>query len=391
MKRLHLILYAIALSLSLQMVSCIEPELNLSGETTPEILPAIEIDMNVMWDIDAEWSAEWYYGWDEKDDSIWGGIGYDEPKSYQVRRYFTGDDPRARHTEVDAFSIEGTSFRRLFSYGYYDMLFWNDIESKDGTQVLVINETLDSVTATTTGTHALAREVFNMVGSGENVSESEIVGLKNQPEILYSAYTEDVLISRDLSDYVYDPVENVYLKTIETELRPLVYIYLVQIVLFNNDGRIKGINGNTAMSSMASGVNLNTGHTNNIPSVVYFNTRLKRNIEVDGRDCDVMGGKFTTFGLCDMEPYTRSDSNYSGSRGDLKNYLLFDLVFTNNGVKTYSVDVTDQCQKQAHGGVITVFIDCGKLELPDDPEIGTGSLFIPTIEDYSNVNWEIEF
>ncbi len=391
MKRLHLIFFVVVSFFSLQMVSCIEPELNLSGETKPEKVPAIDIELSVMWDIDAEWSAEWYYGWDEKDDSIWGGIGYDEPKSYQVRRYFTGDDPRARHTDVDAFSIEGTSFRRLFSYGYYDMLFWNDIDSKDGTQVLVINETLDSVTATTTGTHALAREVFNMVGSGEKVSESEIVGLKNQPEILYSAYTEDVLISRDLSDYTYNPVEDVYIKTIETELRPLVYIYLVQIVLFNNDGRIKGINGNTAMSSMASGTNLNTGHTNNIPSVVYFNTRLKRNIEVDGKLCDVMGGKFTTFGLCDMEPYTRSGSTYTGSRGSLANYLLFDLVFTNNGVKTYSVDVTDQCQKQAHGGVITVFIDCGKLEMPDDPEIGTGSLFIPTIEDYSNVNWEIEF
>ena len=376
MKRLHFI-YIIASLVSLQMISCIEPDLHLPEQTEPSVLPAIETELSVVWDIDAEWTADWYYGWDEKDDSIWGGIGYDMPKSFQVRRYYTGDDPHAPHTDVDAFSIEGTSFRRLFSFGYYDMLFWSDVDSKDGTQVLVINEQMDSVTATTTGTHGLARSIYQLVGSKESVGESEIIGLMNQPEIFYSAYTEDVYISRDLNDYTYDPVEDVYIKKIETELKPLVYIYLIQIVLYNNDGRIKGINGNTAMSGMANGTNLNTGQPNNRPSVVYFNTRLKRNIEVEGRNSDVMGGKFTTFGLC--------------TSSQLVNYLLFDLVFTNDGVKTYSVDVTEQCQSQPHGGVITVFVDCGKLELPDDPEIGTGSLFIPTIEDYNIVNWEVEF
>ena len=59
------------------------------------------------------------------------------------------------------------------------------------------------------------------------------------------------------------------MKKIDTELKPLVYIYLVQIVLLNNDGRIKGINGNAAMSSMASLTNVNTGHTGNLPTVVY--------------------------------------------------------------------------------------------------------------------------
>ena len=376
MKRLHFI-YIIASLVSLQMSSCIAPDLHLPEQTEPSVLPAIETELSVVWDIDAEWTADWYYGWDEKDDSIWGGIGYDMPKSFQVRRYYTGDDPHAPHTDVDAFSIEGTSFRRLFSFGYYDILFWSDIDSKDGTQVLVINEQMDSVTATTTGTHGLARSIYQLVGSKESVGESEIIGLMNQPEIFYSAYTEDVYISRDLNDYTYDPVEDVYIKKIETELKPLVYIYLIQIVLYNNDGRIKGINGNTAMSGMANGTNLNTGQPNNRPSVVYFNTRLKRNIEVEGRNSDVMGGKFTTFGLC--------------TSSQLVNYLLFDLVFTNDGVKTYSVDVTEQCQSQPHGGVITVFVDCGKLELPDDPEIGTGSLFIPTIEDYNIVNWEVEF
>ena len=170
------------------------------------------------------------------------------------------------------------------------------------------------------------------------------------------------------------------------------YIYLVQIVMLNNDGRVKGINGNAAMSSMASGTNVNTGHTSYTPSIVYFNTRLKRNMVAQGQPCEIIGGKFTTFGLCDMEPYTRAGKLYQGSRSNLKNNLFFNILFSNDGVKTYSVDVTQQCQSQAHGGVITVFIDCAKLEPPEGPgdEGGTGSLFVPTVEDYDEVYWEVE-
>lgn len=369
--------------------SCIEPPLHLPGQEILAELPAVETELSVVWNVNADWSTNWYYGWDEKDDSIWGSIGYTMPKSYQVRRYYTGDDPKAPHTNVDAFSITGTKFRRFFSFGYYDILFWSDIDSPDGTQVLVINETPDSVTATTTGTRGLSRTVNRLVGSEEQTDTSGIIGLRNQPEIFYAAYPEDIYISHDLSDYIYDPVENIYIKKIETELRPLVYIYLVQIVLLNND-RVKGINGNSAMSAMASGTNVNTGHTNNSPSLIYFNTRMKRNMVADGRPCDIIGGKFTTFGLCDMEPYTRAGALYRGSREELNNYLFFDLIFSNDGVKTYSVDVTDQCQRQAHGGVITVYVDCSQLEMPEGPATTPGSLFVPTVEDYEEVYWEVE-
>lgn len=364
-------------------LSCIAPPLHLPGQEILTEVPLVETQLEVVWNVDVDWATDWHYGWDVQDDALWGGIGYPEPSSFQVRRYFTGDDPAARHTDVDAFSIRGTSFRRFFSFGYYDILFWSDIDSPDGTQVLVVNETPDEVTATTTGTRGMAR-------LATLDSKSAVVGLMNQPEIFYAAYPENIYISRDLKDYEYDPVEKVYIKKIETELRPLVYIYLVQVILKNNDGRVKGINGNAAMSSMASGTSLNTGHTNDVPSMVYFNTRLKRDVDVEGEPCDIIGGKFTTFGLCDMEPHTRAGAQYQGSRTDLHNLLFFDLLFSNDAVETHSVDVTAQCQSQAHGGVITVYIDCSTLTPPARPEEGTGSLFVPTVEDYDEVYWEIE-
>ncbi len=377
--------------LTLQFNACIEPPLNLPGQQLLAEMPSVETQLNVVWNVNVDWKTDWHYGWDVKDEATWGSMGYSTPSSFQVRRYFTGDDPKAPHSDIDAFSIGGTSFRRYFSFGYYDILMWSEIESKDGTQVLIINEETDSVTATTTGTRGLSRSVTKLLGKSEIADTTSIVGLKNQPEIFYAAYPEDIFISRNLEDYIFDEEEQVYIKRIDTELRPLVYIYLVQIILKNNDGRVKGINGNAAMTSMASGTNLNTGHTNNHPSVVYFNTRLKEDIDVKGETCDIIGGKFTTFGLCDMEPYTRSGKLYGGSRGDLRNNLIFDLLFSNDAVQSYSVDVTDQCQTQAHGGLITVTIDCSNLTPPPAPEKGTGSLFVPTVEDYKEVYWEIEF
>jgi len=369
----------LTLVISLLLCSaCIQPPLHLPGQELLTEMPAVETELSVVWNVDVDWSTDWYYGWDSQDTEIWGDIGYPMPSSYQVRRYFTGDDPHAPHTDVDAFSIGTTRFRRFFSFGWFDILFWSDIDSPDGTQVLVMEENKDYVYATTTGTR------------GISPASGQTVGLRNQPEIFYAAYLEDIFISRDLDDYEYNAEENIYIKKIETQLRPMVYIYLVQIILVNNDGRVKGINGNTALSSMASGINVNTGHTSDSPSMIYFNTRLKRGMVADGKPCDIIGGKFTTFGLCDMEPYTRAGALYEGTRAQLNNFLYFDLLFANDGVKTYSVDVTQQCQTQAHGGIITVWLDCSQLEIPENPDEGDSSLFVPTIEDYDDVYWEFE-
>ena len=372
------------------MSSCIEPPLHLPGQDLEVIPPQVETDLTIIWDHEVDLQNDWYYGWDLQDDSIWGSIGYPTPTRYEVRRYFKGDDMFAKHDNVDAFTTNTTRFRRYFQFGYYDMLFYSDIDSKDGTQVLVMNETLDSITATTTGTRGISRSILDMSRSNSNDSTGAI-GLLNQPEIFYGAYPENIYISHDLSDYEYDPVENIYIKHLEAKLRPLVYIYLVQFILYNNeDGKIKGINGNAALSSMASGTNVNTGHTSYKPALVYFNTRMKKDLMVEGKRCDVIGGKLTTFGLCDNEPFTRSGALYAGTRSNLKNYLYYDLVWNNNLVKTYEFDVTDQCLAQAHGGVLTVWIDCSKLTPPDPNQTGSGSLFIPTVEDYDEVFWEVE-
>ena len=59
-------------------------------------------------------------------------------------------------------------------------------------------------------------------------------------------------------------------------------------------------------------------------------------------------------------------------------------------MKTYQADVTSQMQQNSHGGVITVFVDCGELTQPEGGSDAGGSLFLPTVEDYDEVQWNIE-
>ena len=366
--------------------SCIKPPLVLPSEEVIIDLPIIVSDIEVVWNIDTDWKREWIYGWDDTDEMLWGSIGYFEPTNYEVRRYYLGGTAGAPHSadNVDGFTVFGTSFRRNYQFGYYDMLIWSNIDSPDGTQVLVVNDTdVNEVKATTTVTRGISRNPDN---------RDQVTALFNQPEIFYSTYPRDIYISHDFDDYDYFDEENkCWVKHLKSELHPLVYIYLVQIVLHNNDGRVVGTSGDAAVSAFASSTSVNTGHTGYTPCIVYYGTRMKKDLSTaEGETVDVIGGKLTTFGLCDMDPYwTDGRAEYSGSRSDLQNYLYFTLRFSNETSKTMLLPVTDQCQRQSHGGVITVHVDCRNIDLPDPGDPGSGNLFVPTIEDYTDVNYDI--
>ena len=382
--------------------SCIEPPLKLPAEEVLVDMPIVQVDIDVVWNLDVDWRKNWHYGWDEIDEELWGDIEYPTPSNYEVRRYFLGNMPRVPHTTVDAFTVFNTRFRRTYDFGYYDMLIWSNIDSDDGTQVITIDESdINETTATTTVTRGLTR-VISSTDTGTKgttlltgTSNSTVVtGLFNQPEIFYSAYPQDIFISREEKDYDYfDEAERCWVKRINCDLDPLVYMYLVQIIITNNEERIvTGCSGDNAISSFASGTSVNTGHTWNKPGMVYFGSRFKQDVMVEDYKADIIGGKFTTYGLCDMDSYskTKAENSYSGSRLDLKNYLYVDLTFYNGAKATLQADVTEQCWSQPHGGIITVYINAKDLVIPKpDPSVGTGSLFVPTVEDYDEVIYDL--
>lgn len=371
------------LTTAVGVTSCIEPPLKLPAEEVMVEHPEVVTDLDVVWNIDVDWEHDWYYGWDDYDTELWGEIAYPTPTSYEVRRYFLGEQPRVPHTTVDAFTVYGTRFRRAYEFGYYDMLIWSNIYSKDHTQVVWIDEQdLDEVRGTTTVTRAMK---FNR-------ADDHLHALYNQPEIYYSAYPRDFYISHNFNDYdYYDENERVWVKHLNCTLEPLVYIYLVQVIIYNNDnGRIRATNGDCAVSAMASSTSVNTGHTYNDPCMVYFNTRMKRGIDVRGRRTDIIGGKLTTYGLCDMDGYNAANRapQYNGSRTDLPNYLMLEFEMKNGSTQSVRYDVTDQMRRQCHGGVITIEIDARDIPDPED-ESGGGSLFHPVVEDYEELIYDI--
>ena len=143
-----------------------EPPLHLYDSVPNETqLVFAELELDAYWDYEIEngvrydWRAEWYYGWNEEDERIFGPIGYTLPNVFNIRRYFTGDIPNAPHTRVQQHNITGTLFQGLFNYGYWDMLVFNDVQIRDGAQSLIFDEqtTLDSITVRTNGKVEMTR------------------------------------------------------------------------------------------------------------------------------------------------------------------------------------------------------------------------------------------
>lgn len=390
----------LVVGLCLLISSCIEPPLHLPAQEVLVEGPVVETELEVVWHVDVDWQKDWYYGWDEDDIKYWkDSIGYTMPTNYEVRRYYQANNPGAPHTNVDPFTIYSTKFRRTYDFGYYDMLLWSNIDSEEHTQVLLIDEDdLDEVHATTTVTHGMNRVVtrsqndyFNVV-AGINAGNSQITGLFNQPEIFYAAYPRDIYISPYIQDYdYYDEVEKCWVKKLNCTLVPRVFIYLVQVILRNNQsGRIKDVAGDNALSNLSAGTSVNDGHTWNLPGVVYFKSRMKHNMDYKGETVDIVGAKLTTFGLCDLPPYEKwTGPEYTGSRTDLRNDLYVGLTFNNGATQTLQIDVTDQVRHQSHGGIITVVIDAKDIPDPPGPDPGSGTLFVPTVEDYDEVIYDI--
>ena len=379
----HITTYLLLFLATFSITSCIEPPLHLPGQEMKIILPQVDTDIDVAWDVHTDVQVKYHFGWDETDAALWDSLEYPMPKLIEVRRYYTGENPDGAIVGKDGFTIDTPSFRKYFQFGYYNLLFWSDVDFKGESPNVQIDESNpNNVIAYTNGSKG-----FN--GRCEN--DDAIIGLHDQPEMMYGAYPKDVHISENLNDYEYDAENNVYIKHIEAILKPLVYMYLVQIVLHNNESIVQDVDGNAAITSLARGTIVNTGHTLDDACMVYMPTRMKKGIKIDGEEVDIVGGRLNTFGLCDMERYdSNKGTTYQGGRSDLHNYIYFDLTLADGTVKTYRRDITDQMKKQAYGGIITIDIDCMQLEPEYQSELKMESLFLPTIEDYKEVIWHFE-
>ena len=343
------------------MSSCIrEPELHLYDEVNVAWnMPLIDLNLDVYWDyeiaygIDYDWQAEWWYGWDDTDRSIFGEIGYTEPSVFNLRRYYTNSEPYAAHTSVLRDVVYGNTFRGRFQWGYWDLLAWNQVQTIDGVQSLVFDETtsLDEVTARTGPSMVASRYEAPLFTQAFY-----------EPEPLFAAYDRAEHISEDLEGFTYDAARGVWSKTLKMQLMPVTYIYLTQVILHNNHGRVTGVDGTSRLSGMARSVCLNTGIAGQDAITVYYSCRFKKDCDKDGETVDIIGGRVMTFGIVGSNPnmVTRADEVNDGHN----HYMDVTMLFNNGTEKTMAFDVTDQVKKRYKGGVITVELDVDDIEIP---------------------------
>ena len=352
-----------------------KPELHLdySGNINVD-LPIVELELDVLWNYDAEaetgynWREEWYYGWDDEDKSLFGEIGYTKPTLFQIRRYYTGEEAYAAHTSVLSDVLNGYTYSAAFDWGYWDLLAWNEITTSDGIQSLRFDEqtSLDYVTAHT----------------GQTMNSAAYQAPKYtrsfyQPEALFSAYTQAVEINKNLDGFTYDESRGVWVKQLQMLLRPVTYIYLTQVIIHHNNGRITGVDGNANLSGMARSVNLNTGVTGSDAITVYYNVRFKKNCDMKGESVDIAGGRLMTFGMCNVNG-SRADETVDDGK---HHYMDVHMQFNNGMDSTFVFDVTKQVQKRYKGGVLTIELDADTIKIPTRKG---GSGFDAVVKDFED-------
>lgn len=377
-------LRALLLLLPLLLIACKpEPPLHLyEAEPVNTQFVIAEIELNTYWDYILEtgerydWQAEWYYGWDDEDRRIWGDIGYSVPNAFNIRRYFTGSTPYDRHTRVTSDFIEGNTFQGEFYYGFWDMLVWNDLKIKEGVQSLNFDETstLDSVTVYTNQSMVRTRYYVQ-----------RYTHAFYEPEELFAAYERAIEINRNHDGFDYDAARNAWVKRLNMVLTPITYIYLTQVIVHHNNGKIAGVEGTGNISGFSRSSVLNSGRGSNDPVAVTHQTRWKRNCDMKGEKVDIAGGRMLTFGI----PGNACGRLKDGSElhDSEKHYMDLKMIFNNGLDSTFVFDVTKQVRQRYKGGVITVEIDMDTIPIPRRPG---GSGFDAVVKDYEEVTHEIE-
>ena len=369
----------------LALSSCYrEPPLHLYDIDNPALaLPIVELSLDTYWNYDGnlginyDWRAEWYYGWDDEDRRIFGELEYEEPTKFFLRRYYTGNEKEGTRIERRNAYISGRTFRASYDWGFWDILAWNDVKTIDGVQSLNFDEK-----------SSYDEDILAYTNTTMYSSRYYAPRYQNsfyEPEQLFSACEKGVEINKNLDGFEYDEENDIWIRKLNMYLEPLTYIYLPQIILHNNRGRINGVQGIANLSGMARFTSLNSGIAGTDAIAVNFNVRLKNDKDFKaGEKVDIAGGRIMTFGICGLN--ANRVSHVDDKLDSERHYLDLNMTFNNGMDSTFVFDVTDQVRKRYKGGVITIELDMDTVPIPRRKG---GSGFNAVVKDYEEGGtWE---
>ena len=353
------LIWAFVTAAALAVAGCaIEPPLHLRKAVATKVVVETKVNLNVMWQVN--WAAQWQFGWNV---AVLGALGYQDPASMRLHIYTQGTDGQPIAHTVHNFV--GTEASMEVFVGTHDLLFHNnDSEALlfksegDLDPIQCYTRQISTGLKTSSPVYTMAQKSAGITTKADDPIQ-EPVSL--MPESLFSLYDINRRITENPEDYVYE--NGRYVLKIEGELSPSTYIYLIQVKLLNNNGRVIGSSGGGAITGMAEGVDLSTRETWTravcVPMDVYFD-----------KEQDMLGAKVFTFGIPGCNPY---DDASVAAAPEKDHYFVLNVSYVNGSWRNIRMDITDQVRALPLGGVIYLEIDVD--DFPPDESAGGGGGF----------------
>lgn len=229
------------------------------------------------------------------------------------------------------------------SEGTHDLLFYNN----DTEYIMMTDVDQVATTRATTRTRTRASYMGNPYASDDSEEEVTV----NPPDMLYGFYISDYRAEkREIPDDIY------------VTLQPLVFTYKIRFEFEEGLEYVALARG--TLAGMARSVYLFNGTTSDEAATILY-------------DCTVTeyGARalVNSFGVPSYPNpnYTRADNSYA---------VNLEVRLKNGKFKTFDIDVTEQVEKQPHGGVIV--IDGLKVSV-DEGMSGSGG-FDVTVNDWGD-------
>ncbi len=298
------------------MLLCFTVTVSCRKELCYDHYPIMEFTFNWEQEWERDYGQHHLNGWD----AGYYGYDYDDlrpgiPEWINMICYY--DDGRRSEGFV---SPDGKRFQVEPGEGHSVLLYNGDTEYIVLSDMASLNEARATATSRSRGRSSLTA-LYQKYADARTT---------NPPDILYSAYIEDV-----------PGLKNHEVKTMTPKMQPLVYTYVIDYQFEEGIENVALARG--AIGGMAESVYLRTGVTSENTSIVLF-------------DCSVQGNSclasVRSFGLPGFPDKYYGRTVAQGQQ--LENTLNLEVMLKNGKVLEFNFDITDQVKNQPRGGVIKV-------------------------------------
>ena len=345
----------------------IDPPLFLRQAIDLDIELQVDLDVDRKWQ--ADWKARWIFPWNAR---ALGELGYEAPASVRMHSY--AQDAGSDVDPSKMFNFQGMSGRIRLIAGTYDFLFYNNDSEALLFDTKILPDDVYAYTRVVSPGLQLSSPVLTALQKRAGTkADVEMKAADDpvvlQPDALFSLSAPEQTVSDDPADC--ELVDGHPVVRFRGTLTPATYIWLIQIRLLNNAGRVIGSTGGCALTGMAEGVDLKTnvsGATNvTVPTDVHVESAA---------DPDLLGARLVSFGIPGCDPYDPA-SIAAAPAGE--HFLVLNVAYNNGTSKNIHVDLTDQVRALPTGGVITLELDVDDFP----PESGgQGSGFSAIMKDW---------